>query len=720
LKPEEYFGSEVEILNNVPWNWKTFKSTKGFPVSKYLLDWVIGQDKALEECYLCLDEWSYKLDWMKKEQWYKSWSDPNSIKPTAKKFIPPGPYLMLLGDPGTGKSLIGRALAGHLTRLYEKRAITLKDVICWPNKLIPSEPKISVVDAGKGSAIIRKEKLKQGKKRRLKNILIKFVTGFMTTVATIFVSIGMFWLWQSYNLWHAFNGYVGPFGTYIPLLDYMLQRFISIGSTTFLPAGMMLIFLILIIFMGRFGMMGGTKGIGGSEQTEAPKLLVNNSQEVAPFVDATGHKSAQLFGSIAWDPLQTGGLGTPEHQRTSAGDVHKANLGILYIDEIKNLHAEEAVTLLTVLEEGQLPITLRSRWSASGTSAMAVSTEPVPCLTFLVGAGNFDSIPNIHPALMDRIYGYGKVVRMENDAPNTVGLRRKYIQFISQEVKRFHLLPFSREACMEIIDEGRRRSNKRDALTTKFRPLISIIKTAGTIAKNEKCKFVLPKHVKEAITEHCKTIGKQLIEHYIKERGKYAEIDPKGTKPGTIYGLAIVADHYSGEHTGTVLKVKGQLLKGAQSYLSKPEGYYMVTGIPEKPLWIHASIAKVRSVILKLFNTDIAKSYYTHLDFSQSYRVDGPSAGVTMAILLCALLQGKSIRQDVAVTGDLNISSTDEVAITAVGGLHEKILAAQMWGFSKVCIPMKNYKHSIDPADYTIKIVGCRTLSDYLKEVLVE
>ncbi len=62
---------------------------------------------------------------------------------------------------------------------------------------------------------------------------------------------------------------------------------------------------------------------------------------------------------------------------------------------------------------------------------MAVSTEPAPAITFLVGAGNFDSIGQIHPALMDRIYGYGKVVRMNNDMPNTVENRRKYVQFIA-------------------------------------------------------------------------------------------------------------------------------------------------------------------------------------------------------------------------------------------------------------------------------------------------
>lgn len=703
-----FFGKGKEKIKGKTWDWESFESTKGFPVSEELLDWVIGQDQALKECYLCLDEWVHKLQWMEEQKWFDIWADPNNEKPTMRQLIPPGPYLLLLGDPGTGKSLIGRALASHLTKLYRKYGIKLRDVLCWPNKLVPSEPKISCHLASEGKKRVRIEKLKQEKRKKAKSLGIKLISYFMTGVAGIFVSIGIYWLWQAYLLWLKSS-------RAMPLLDYMMNSFVSIGSVTFLPAGMMLIFLILIIFLGRFGMMGNTKGISGSEQTEAPKLIVDNSQEVAPFLDATGHKSAQLFGSIAWDPLQTGGLGTPEHQRTSAGDVHKANLGILYIDEIKNLYPEEAITLLTVLEEGQLPITLRSKWSSGGTSAMAVSTEPVPCLCFLVAAGNFDSINQIHPALMDRIYGYGKVVRMNNDMSNTVKNRRRYVQFISQEARRFHLLPFSREACMEICNEGRRRSNKKDALTTKFRPLISIIKTSAILAQNEKAKVVEKKHVIEAIEEHCKTIQKQILEHQMQEKGKLLEIEPSGTKLGTTYGLAVVSDPVSGEMTGSVLRVKASMIKKGK----RASGYFKVSGIAKEGKFIKDSIDKVRSVILKKYDVDIAQDYCTHIDFSQAYGIDGPSAGVTMAILLCALLEGKPVRQDVAVTGEINISTTDEIGITAVGGLYEKIKAAERWGFTKVIIPSKNFEHSIDLRDYSIEVKSGRILQDYLDEILV-
>jgi Lon-like ATP-dependent protease len=296
-----------------------------------------------------------------------------------------------------------------------------------------------------------------------------------------------------------------------------------------------------------------------------------------------------------------------------------------------------------------------------------------------------------------------------------------YVQFIAQEVKRFNFPFFSRDACVEITEEGRRRSNKKDALTTRFRPLISIIKTAATLALNENQKIVDSRHVREALEQHCKTIQRQILEHDMNERGKLLEIKAKGIKLGQIHGLAVVRDPFSGEMTGSVLSVKAHMVKRNELTRTYPlKGYYKVTGVAKGQSFISDSIAKVRSVILQKYGVDIAQDYLTHIDFSQSYGVDGPSAGVTMTILLCSLIEGKPVRQDVAVTGEINLGIGDSVQITAVGGVYEKIKSAEAWGFKKVVIPQKNYEHSIDPKDYGIEVVPASTLDDYLKECLVE
>ncbi len=730
---DSYFGKETEFLERTvngqkvkaEWNWENFDSTENFPVDDNLISWVVGQDRALQECYLCLDEWVHKLKWLEELKWYDDWKDPNKSKPSVKTKLSPGPYLLLLGDPGTGKSLIGRALADKLTEVYKENKIELFDVLCWKNKTVPGQPKISVQEAGKSRELIRKERLKQEKRKFLVSTGLRLIQIFLIVFGLILLFIGMYGLYQLMTNWTA-NPTINE-GQRLQamfnynFLDYFAQSFPSL-VLVFVPAGSLLFFGIFIWWFGKLG--GGAMnmpGIGGAQQSAMPKIIVDNTSNCAPFIDATGHAASQLFGDIAWDPFQTGGMGTPEHQRVTAGDVHRASLGILYIDEIKNLNPVEAVTLLTVLEDGQLPVTTRGHLITGGTAAMAVSTEPVPSMCFLVGAGNFDSIGQIHPALMDRIYGYGKVVRMNNDMPNTVENRRKYVQFIAQEAKRFHLAPFTREACEEIVEEGRRRSNKRDALTTKFRPLISLVKTAATLTMNENSKTVERRHVKDAIEKHCKTIQRQILEHQINDRGKLLEIEPEGHKLGQIYGLGVITDPYSGEMTGSVLTVKAQMVKRSKINRDYPmQGYYKVTGIAKgkNDVFISDSVAKVRSVILEKYGVDIAQDYLTHIDFSQAYGVDGPSAGVTMAILLCSLIEGRPIKQDVAVTGEINLGVGEQIQVTAVGGLYEKIKAAEAWGFNKVVVPQRNYDYSIDTKDYQIKVVPAKTLDDYLKECL--
>src|SRR5512136_2944323 len=728
----DHFGEGTETLMRsvegrtvkVRWNWGKFKTTEGFPVDDRMINWVIGQEQALNESSLCLNEWAHKLKHLEQTQWYANWSNPEQAKISAKNMISPGPYLLLLGDPGTGKALLGKALSEKLTQIYKDNGIKLFDVLCWKNPTLPSEPKISIHRSGEGKKVMQSEQLKDLKRKFTTKIGLKAIQILMLGLGLFLMGLGFFFLLQAWQSWNANAPYLGEtlqtFYNY-SFTDYFIDKFVSLVPMTFIPAGSLIFFSIFIWWFTRIGGLSNLRGIGGAQQTDVPKLIVDNSSGKAPFVDATGHTSSQLFGSIAWDPFQTGGMGTPEHQRVTAGDVHNASLGILYIDEIKNLDPEEAVTLLTVLEDGQLPITLRGKWQGGGTAAMAVSTEPVPAITFLLGAGNFDSIGQIHPALMDRIYGYGKVVRINNDMPNTVENRRKYVQFIAQEVKRFNLTPFSRDACIEIAEEGRRRSNKRDALTTRFRPLISIVKIAATLAMNENSRIVDRRYVLEAISQHCKTIQKQLLEHEISERGKLLEIKPEGVKLGQIYGLAVVHDPYSGEMTGNVLEVKAQLVKKTVLPRDQPlKGYYRVTGVAKGQSFMSDSVAKVRSVILQKYGVDIAQDYLTHLDFAQSNGVDGSSAGVTMAILLCSLIEGKPIRQDVAVTGEINLSVSGSIQITAVGGVHEKIKAAEAWGFKKVVIPQKNFNHSIDVRDYTIDVVPAATLDDYLKECLVE
>jgi lon-related putative ATP-dependent protease len=747
---KEFFGKSDES-----WDWENFQSTENYPVSPNLIDWIIGQEHAITECKLCIDEWVNKLGWLNEKKWWKPFEiveKPKrelaikfrghkihlfnygkkelvfNPKPLPKEMLPSGPFLLMLGDAGTGKSLLGRAMQSYMTDLYQKKGIKLYDTCSWYNKTLPCQPRISIHPSPEGTKIIKKAAKMEAKKGR-------FVKWGFKAIILLMMSIGIFILgyigisgltdWYYNVIWTMWGETVQEFfhGNF---LQYMVQgcimsniQLVISGIMALSMGGMLYIFSR---FMG--GMIGGNKkGVGGAEATQAPKLLIDNSSGIAPFIDATGHRSAQLFGSIAWDPYQTGDLGTPEHQRVTAGDVHRAHLGILYIDEIKNLIGDEAITLLTVLEDGQLPVAMRGSLNGGDTAAMAVATEPIPCMNFLIAAGNLDSLPHIHYALLDRIHGYGKMVYMSNDMPNIPENRRKYVQFISQEVKRFHLLPLSRDACIAVIEEAIRKSGKNNTITCKFRPMIGTIKTASVLAQNEGLKIVERKHVNDALNEHCKSIALQVMEKQIENHIIYNTlIDPtEEPKVGQIHGLAVSTINVEGtDMVGSVLTIRASCL---QKTGLKSLGYFTVTGVATKDSsYVQHSIAKVRHVILQLYGIDVEQECYTHVDFAQEHGVEGPSAGITMTLALASVLLQKKIRQDVAVTGEINIANGDlkagesGIEVTSIGGAHEKILAAQRMGFKKVCIPQRNYEKNINPSDYTLKVVGCKTIQDYIRE----
>jgi len=738
IEPEEVI-KVTEVTKE--WNWDNWITTEGFPVSDQLMDWVIGQDKAITETKLCIDEWTNKLLWLKEKKWWKDFENPNALKPQPKEWLPVGPYLLLLGDAGTGKSLLGRAMSSYMTKLYKEKGIKLYDVLSWKNPTLPSEPKISIHPSGTGKKIVcgqsKKEKKKSFWGRWGFRLLIGTMLGFgLAIIGFIGFNLINNWVNTSPNLMYdsfgfsvfvkdveeaiksgliTFHQYWASNGGFV---GYLINGLVVNAQLLYLGIGSLSMGAMLFIFKHLLGSAGsGQKGIGGATSSNCPKLLIDNSSEKTPFIDATGHGSAQLFGSIAWDPYQTGGLGTPEHQRVTAGDVHRGHLGILYIDELKNLTGQEAITLLTVLEDAQLPIALRSQFHGGDTAAMSVSTEPIPSMVFFIGAGNLDSLQNIHPALLDRIQGYGKVVYMNNDMPNTEENRRKVIQFIAQEVKRFNLLPFDREACEEIIAEFRRKSGFKDKLTTKFRPMISIIKTASTLTVNEGLNIVNKKHVNEAIKVHCKEIGIQILERKAEEIKLYNVISPSSQpKKGQIFGLAVSSLDNGEIEVGIVLPIRASMIKCKRG----EEGYFHVTGVEtENKSWIQHSISKVAHVFAQMYDINLDR-YKTHIDFAQTIGVEGPSAGVTMTLVLISIYKNKKIRQDIAVTGEINIGVGGKVEISPIGGVHEKIMAAQELGIKKVLIPKRNYEVNINPADYTIKVVGCVTLEEYMKELFVD
>jgi ATP-dependent Lon protease len=80
---------------------------------------------------------------------------------------------------------------------------------------------------------------------------------------------------------------------------------------------------------------------------------------------------------------------------------------------------------------------------------------------------------------------------------------------------------------------------------------------------------------------------------------------------------------------------------------------------------------------------------------------DGPSAGVAMFLAMVSLLSGKPVRSDVAMTGEISLRGL----VMPIGGVKEKVLAAQRAGITTVMLPRRNEKDLEDvPADAREKL----------------
>ena len=385
-------------------------------------------------------------------------------------------HVMMIGSPGTGKSMLAKAMAELLPKEE------LQDILVYPNSDDPNNPVIRTVAVGRGKQIVSAHKAEAKRKIQFRNTLLMLLI------------IGII-------------GY--SFITFQWLMGIIAAAFIFMALRYSTPR----------------------------EEAMVPKLLVfNDNTRTAPFIDGTGSHAGALLGDVRHDPFQSGGLETPAHDRVEGGAIHRAHGGVLFIDEINLLDQHSQQSLLTALQEGEFPITGQSERS----SGAMVRTEPVPCRFIMIAAGNLDAVQGMHPALRSRIRGYGYEVYMSESMEDNEETRQKYIRFIAQEVKNDGKIPhFDKSAIDEIIREARRRSNRKGHLTLKLRDIGGLIRVAGDIARQENAAFATADHVISA-KKTARSIEDQVSDDYIRRSREYELTVVEGTRVGRVNGLAVM------------------------------------------------------------------------------------------------------------------------------------------------------------------------------------
>ena len=422
-----------------------FDTTADIPIPENLIDQVIGQEHAVD---------------------------------VIKKAAIQRRHVMMIGSPGTGKSMLAKAMSELLPKEE------MQDILVYPNPEDNNNPIIRVVPAGRGKEIVARHKADAKRQASSRNTLL------------IVIIIGVLGI-------SLISGQL--------LMGIVAVAFIFFAFRSFMP----------------------------KDNAMVPKLIVSNKPDSsAPFVDATGSHAGALLGDVRHDPFQSGGLETPAHDRVEGGAIHRAHKGVLFIDELNTLELPSQQSLLTALQEGVFAITGQSERS----SGAMVRTEPVPCRFILIAAGNQDAVQYMHPALRSRIRGYGYEVYMSEVMDDTPENRAKLVRFIAQEVRNDGKIPpFEPLAVAEVLREARRRSGHKGHLTVRLRDLGGLVRVAGDLAIKDNAEVTTVNHVLSA-KQIARSVEDQVSYEYIKRTKDYDLTIVEGERVGRVNGLAVIGN----------------------------------------------------------------------------------------------------------------------------------------------------------------------------------
>ena len=441
----------------------------------------------------------------------------------------------------------------------------------------------------------------------------------------------------------------------------------------------------------------GPPGVG---KTAAARLILEEAKKnpISPFgekskfieVDATTLRFDErsiadpLMGSVH-DPIYqgAGAFGTAGIPQPKPGAVSEAHGGILFIDEIGELHTMQMNKLLKVLED---------RVVKFQSAYYSENNKNIP--------------PYIHDIFRNGIPADFRLVGATTRSPEEIP-------------------PALRSRCMEIYFDGLKEDSvikiaQNTIANAGFAKAPSICKKIAKYASNgRETVNIVQTALSAAFLEGRHYVTQKDLE-WVLEAGRYQPLPiktiPKKQKIGVVNGLAVCGQ---GE--------RGMLLP-LEAYVSKAEqnkGRLTITGIVEEEELksrqgqskrksnAKASVENVLTVLQQLTGISIG-CYDIHINFPGGMPVDGPSAGIAIFCAVYSAKYQKKCDNKIAMTGEISIYG----AVLPVGGVGAKIEGAKEAGAKKVLIPAENWQQRFSEMGIEVKPV--QTIAQVLEEMFSE
>ena len=441
----------------------------------------------------------------------------------------------------------------------------------------------------------------------------------------------------------------------------------------------------------------GPPGVG---KTAAARVVLEEAKKnpLSPFahdaafveVDATTARFDErgiadpLLGSVH-DPIYQGAgpLGVAGIPQPKPGAVTNAHGGVLFIDEIGELHPIQLNKLLKVLEDRR--VFLDSAYYSSEDSNIPphihdIFQNGLPADFRLVGATTRLST-ELPPALRSRCLE----IYFRNLTPEEIG---SIAANAAEKIK----LPLEPAALEEI---KRFAANGRDA--------VNMVQIAGGVV----------------LSEGRKVIAKRDVE-WVLSCGQYAPRPQNRIRQepavGVVNGLAMY-----GPNLGTVIEVEATAVTADRGH-----GGVKVTGVMEEEEFgrqgrtmrrrsqARSSVDNVLTVLRVSLGLR-PQDYDIHINFPGGIPVDGPSAGVSMVTAVASALTNRPVSNIVAMTGEVTIHGL----VKGVGGVVPKVRAAVESGVKKVLIPEENWQ-DIFAGLQDVEVVAVGTIEEVLKHALLQ